>query len=109
MAAGTECADFTGSLDRPTTVIVGNSVRIRLVSSLVASTRKLLPMSEQAALTALDDSGLPYRVIRHGPVSSLAEAAQARGVEPSPRRTTGVLMTAAGCTPRACAASAREL
>jgi len=40
-------------------------------------------MSEQAALTALDDSGLPYRVIRHGPVSSLAEAAQARGVEPA--------------------------
>src|SRR5436305_2921885 len=83
MAVGTECAAFTGSLDRPTTVIVGNSVRIRLVSSLVASTRKLLPMSEQAALTALDDSGLPYRVIRHGPVSSLAEAAQARGVEPA--------------------------
>ncbi|MEU7710891.1 aminoacyl-tRNA deacylase [Micromonospora chalcea] len=33
------------------------------------------------ALTALDHSGLPYRVIRHGPVASLAEAAAARGVE----------------------------
>ncbi|MFI7284762.1 aminoacyl-tRNA deacylase [Micromonospora chersina] len=32
------------------------------------------------ALTALDAAGLPYRVIRHGPVRSLAEAATARGV-----------------------------
>ncbi|KXK62191.1 hypothetical protein AWW66_09715 [Micromonospora rosaria] len=32
------------------------------------------------AFTALDASGLPYRVIRHGPVRSLAEAAAARGV-----------------------------
>ncbi|MGS2616411.1 aminoacyl-tRNA deacylase [Micromonospora sp. LZ34] len=32
------------------------------------------------AFAALDASGLPYRVIRHGPVTSLAEAAQARGV-----------------------------
>ena len=37
-------------------------------------------MSEQAALAALDESGLPYRVVRHGPVRSLAEAAAARGV-----------------------------
>ncbi|WBC14184.1 YbaK/EbsC family protein [Micromonospora sp. WMMA1998] len=33
-----------------------------------------------SALTALDAAGLPYRVIRHGPVTSLAEAAAARGV-----------------------------
>ncbi|KAB1905174.1 hypothetical protein F8274_27380 [Micromonospora sp. AMSO31t] len=33
------------------------------------------------ALAALDAAGLPYRVIRHGPVRSLAEAAAARGVE----------------------------
>ncbi|MFI5835057.1 aminoacyl-tRNA deacylase [Micromonospora sp. NPDC051300] len=33
------------------------------------------------ALDALDAAGLPYRVIRHGPVTSLAEAAAARGVE----------------------------
>ncbi|MDO3701003.1 YbaK/EbsC family protein [Micromonospora sp. C28SCA-DRY-2] len=32
------------------------------------------------AYAALDATGLPYRVIRHGPVRSLAEAAQARGV-----------------------------
>lgn len=32
------------------------------------------------ALAAAEDSGLAYRVIRHGPVRSLAEAARARGV-----------------------------
>ena len=37
-------------------------------------------MSEQAALSALDEIGIDYRVIRHGPVRSLAEAAEARGV-----------------------------
>ena len=36
-----------------------------------------------AAVGALDAAGVTYRVIRHGPVSSLAEAAQARGVEPA--------------------------
>jgi Cys-tRNA(Pro)/Cys-tRNA(Cys) deacylase len=36
-----------------------------------------------SALDALDSSGISYRVIRHGPVSSLDEAAQARGVEPA--------------------------
>ncbi len=36
-----------------------------------------------AALKALDAAGVTYRVIRHGPVSSLAEAAKARGVEPA--------------------------
>ena len=34
------------------------------------------------ALAALDAAGLAYRLIRHGPVRSLAEAAAARGVEP---------------------------
>jgi Cys-tRNA(Pro) deacylase len=33
-----------------------------------------------AALAAMAASGLAYRVIRHGPVGSLAEAAHARGV-----------------------------
>ncbi|MEU4676316.1 YbaK/EbsC family protein [Micromonospora sp. NPDC023737] len=33
------------------------------------------------ALAALDAAGLPYRVIRHGAVASLAEAAAVRGVE----------------------------
>ena len=32
---------------------------------------------------ALAASGLPYRLISHGPVRSLAEAAQARGVSPA--------------------------
>jgi Cys-tRNA(Pro) deacylase len=34
-----------------------------------------------AALQALDRSGVAYRIIRHGPVRSLPEAARARGVE----------------------------
>ena len=33
-------------------------------------------------IAALDDAGLAYRVVRHGRVSSLAEAAAARGVDP---------------------------
>lgn len=39
-------------------------------------------MSEERAFAALDAAGVAYRVIRHGPVRSLAEAASARGVEP---------------------------
>jgi Cys-tRNA(Pro)/Cys-tRNA(Cys) deacylase len=35
------------------------------------------------ALAALDSAGIGYRVIRHGPVHSLADAAKARGVEPA--------------------------
>jgi len=37
-------------------------------------------MSEQAARAALEESGLVYRLLRHGPVRSLTEAAAARGV-----------------------------
>ncbi len=40
-------------------------------------------VSEQRVLSALGDAGLAYRVIRHGPVRSLADAAVARGVEPA--------------------------
>jgi Cys-tRNA(Pro) deacylase len=40
----------------------------------------------------LDD--LPHRVIRHGPVSSLEEAAQARGVSPSQMIKTMVVLRA---------------
>ncbi len=40
-------------------------------------------MSEQRAIDAMDGTGLAYRVVRHGQVSSLAEAAAARGVEPA--------------------------
>jgi Cys-tRNA(Pro) deacylase len=35
------------------------------------------------ALEALQAAGIEHRVIRHGPVKSLAEAAAARGVEPA--------------------------
>jgi len=35
------------------------------------------------ALQALRDAALERAVLRHGPVGSLAEAAQARGVEPA--------------------------
>ena len=34
-------------------------------------------------MAALVDAGVEHRVIRHGPVKSLAEAAVARGVDPS--------------------------
>ena len=40
-------------------------------------------MGEQAALKALEASGIGYEVVRHGPVRSLAEAAAARGVKPA--------------------------
>jgi Cys-tRNA(Pro) deacylase len=40
-------------------------------------------VTEQRALAALDAAGVTYRVIRHGPVRSLAEAAEARGVPPA--------------------------
>ena len=38
---------------------------------------------EERALSAAEQAGLVYRVVRHGPVRSLAEAAAARGMEPS--------------------------
>ncbi len=38
---------------------------------------------ENPALAAVRSSGLPHEVLRHGPVRSLAEAAEARGVEPA--------------------------
>lgn len=40
-------------------------------------------MSEQRALAALEASGIAYRIVRHGRVNSLEEAAAARGVEPA--------------------------
>ncbi len=39
--------------------------------------------SSQPAVEALRSAGIAFRVIRHGPVASLAEAAEARGVEPA--------------------------
>ncbi|PFG38808.1 Cys-tRNA(Pro) deacylase [Georgenia soli] len=40
-------------------------------------------MSEERAVAALEQSGISFTVTRHGRVSSLAEAAAARGVAPS--------------------------
>jgi Cys-tRNA(Pro) deacylase len=40
-------------------------------------------VSRDRALAALDAAGVPYRLIEHGPVRSLAEAAAARGVQPA--------------------------
>ncbi len=39
-------------------------------------------MSEDRAVGALEAAGIAYTITRHGPVSSLEEAARARGVEP---------------------------
>lgn len=39
-------------------------------------------MSEQRAIEALEAAGLDFTLTRHGRVSSLAEAAEARGVQP---------------------------
>src|SRR3954471_10124925 len=60
--------------------MVANSVRMRWVNSLVTSTRRLFPMSEEAARAALDEAGLSAGLGRQGPVIALAEAAVARGV-----------------------------
>lgn len=38
---------------------------------------------EQRATAALDAAGIDYRVVRHGPVRSLAEAAEVRGIDPA--------------------------
>jgi Cys-tRNA(Pro) deacylase len=40
-------------------------------------------VSEERAVGAMQEAGLDIRVIRHGPVRSLAEAAEARGVTPA--------------------------
>jgi Cys-tRNA(Pro) deacylase len=40
-------------------------------------------VTDTPALQAVNEAGLAHRVIKHGPVKSLAEAAAARGVEPA--------------------------
>ena len=40
-------------------------------------------MSEERALAAVEASGITYRIVRHGHVGSLADAAAARGIEAS--------------------------
>lgn len=39
-------------------------------------------MSEERAMAALETSGIDYTIVRHGPVRSLLEAAEARGLKP---------------------------
>ena len=39
-------------------------------------------MSEERATAALDETGIDYTIMRHGPVSSPLEAARLRGVDP---------------------------
>jgi Cys-tRNA(Pro)/Cys-tRNA(Cys) deacylase len=39
-------------------------------------------MNEERATAALDEARIDYKLVRHGPVSSLVEAAQLRGVHP---------------------------
>jgi Cys-tRNA(Pro) deacylase len=41
------------------------------------------PTSRPAGLPAIEASGIAYTLTEHGPMSSLAEAAAARGVDPS--------------------------
>jgi Cys-tRNA(Pro) deacylase len=41
------------------------------------------PTSRPAGLSAIEACGIAYTLTEHGPVSSLAEAAAARGVEPN--------------------------
>lgn len=40
-------------------------------------------MAEETALAAMAQLGVPFDVVRHGPVASLEEAARVRGVEPA--------------------------
>lgn len=53
-------------------------------------------MSEQRAVAAVEAMGLAHRVIRHGPVRSLTEAALARGVSPAEVVKTIVVRRGAG-------------
>ncbi len=39
-------------------------------------------MSEERAVAALEAAGIDYTIVRHGPVRSLREAAELRGVDP---------------------------
>lgn len=52
-------------------------------------------MSTSRVEAALTHLGVPYRVVRHGPVSSLAEAAVARGISPGALVKTMVVRRAA--------------
>lgn len=51
-------------------------------------------MTAERAVRALDAAGIEYEIVRHGPVSSLAEAAALRGVEPGDLMKTLVVRRA---------------
>lgn len=53
-------------------------------------------MTAERARAAIEASGLPFEVTEHGPVSSLAEAAAARGVTPDRILKSIVVRRAAG-------------
>jgi Cys-tRNA(Pro) deacylase len=53
-------------------------------------------MSEESARQALERSGIDFEITRHGRVGSLAEAAAARGVDPSAIIKTLVVRRAEG-------------
>lgn len=53
-------------------------------------------MTDERALAAADELGLPHEVTRHGPVRSLEEAAAARGVAPHQLVKTMVVRVSEG-------------
>lgn len=55
-----------------------------------------MPHPDTPALVELADSGLEFQVTRHGPVSSLAEAAAAREIMPSQLIKTMVIRRGSG-------------
>jgi Cys-tRNA(Pro)/Cys-tRNA(Cys) deacylase len=62
---------------------LGDDLRRRAVPAQLANVARHTCRMANPALSAIDRSGIPHRVIRHGPVRSLAEAATARDVEPA--------------------------
>jgi Cys-tRNA(Pro)/Cys-tRNA(Cys) deacylase len=62
---------------------------------LNTSTPDLAPTDSVPAAHALSAAGVPYRVVRHGRVDSLAEAARVRGIDPSAIVKTLVVRRAA--------------
>jgi len=63
---------------------------------LNTSTPEFAPTGVVPAASALDTAGVPYRVVRHGRVDSLAQAARVRGIDPSDIVKTLVVRRAAG-------------
>jgi len=51
-----------------------------VISRPLADPAATVAVMPSPAIAALDSAGLPYRLVSHGPVGSLAEAATARGV-----------------------------